>query len=434
MLSQLQALAALLLGVAVLGLGNSLMFTLLGIRMSMDGVSSTMTGVVGSAYFVGMLGGSLFSERVISRVGHIRAFVVFASVSAIAALVMVLSHAIGLWAVLRVAMGFCSAGMFIVAESWLQFGATNETRGRTYALYALAGSTGAGLGPLAINFGDPGGNELFVVSALTFMACLLPVAWTTVSNPTIATGSRFGLRKLFVISPVAVVGAFSAGLVTSAVAALGSVFGQQIGMTAATISLLMLGMRLGAFLMQYPIGAVSDRFDRRHVMVALSLIACAVSFALLPSPALPITAVLVLALIFGGVNQPLYGLSVAHANDYVEKNDFVAASAGLLLAYGIGASIGPTAAAPLMALVGPGGLFLYVAVNLAAFAAFVLYRMRRRAPVPNEQQTGYVPVPAVEVAEGSMVLDPRIAEPSTAPEPPQTDPSGTGAEPGSPPR
>ena len=255
---------------------------------------------------------------------------------------------------------------------------------------------------------------LFRSDALVFMLCLLPVALTRVGNPTLAAGSRFGLRRLFAISPVAVVGAFSAGLVTSAVAALGSVFGERIGLSTAFISLLMLGMRLGASLMQYPIGSLSDRFDRRHVMVALSLAAAGTAVVLFWGETLPPPAVLLLCLVFGGLNQPQYGLSVAHANDYVGKNDFVATSAGLLLAYGVGASIGPSAAAPLMDRVGPGALFSYVAMVLLAFAGFVLYRMRRRGPIPMEAQTGFVPIPVAEVAEGSVLLDPRMPMPDPA--------------------
>lgn len=406
MYRQLLAIIALLAGVALLGLANSLMFILLGVRMSIDQVSSEMTGVVGSAYFAGMLLGSLYASRVIHRVGHIRAFTVFAAVSAIAVLLTVVFPMIIVWALLRVAAGFSSAAMFIIAESWLQSQATNETRGRTYALYALSGTLGAGCGPLLINLGDPATDELFILAALILMFCLLPVAMTRVSNPSMVEEKRFGLRALFALSPVAVVGAFSAGMVTSAVSALGPVFGERIGLSTAYIAFLLMGMRLGSFVMQYPVGALSDRFDRRRVMIALALCAASVSLVLFLSGTVNPIAVLILGFLFGGVNQPLYGLSVAHANDFADKDNFVSVSAGLLLGYGLGATVGPTLAAPIMDRVGPAGLFLYAAVILVFTVLFIIYRSTRRAPVATEDLGHYIAVHPSLMGSG-VRLDPR---------------------------
>ena len=406
MLSVFTSLFALLAGIAVLGLANSLMFTLLGIRMSAGGVSGQMIGIVGSAYFAGMLTGSLLCGRVIRRVGHIRAFTVFAAISGIATLLHVLIPWVPVWVVLRAAMGFCSAGLFVVAESWLQFKATNETRGRTYALYALCGSAGAGVGPLLVNLGDPAGPELFLIAAILLSVCLLPVALTRVGNPEIGEPHRFGLRELYAISPVAVTGAIVAGLVTGSIAALGAVFGERIGMTALLISLLMMSLRLGGSMMQWPIGALSDRFDRRRVMIVLSLasalLAAVMFFAAGAAPAL----ILLVAVAYGGLTQPFYGLVVSHANDYVEKDDFLAAAGGLIFAYGMGAIAGPTLTAIFMDWIGPAGLFVFTGVVLLAFCAFVFHRMSRRAPVPTGEQADFVPTPP-NLPGASSLLDPR---------------------------
>ena len=382
--------------------------------MSIDAVSSEVAGIVGSAYFVGMLLGSLYASKVIRRVGHIRAFTVFAAVSAIAVLLKIMFPFALVWAVLRVAAGFSSAAMFIIAESWLQSQATNETRGRTYAMYALFGTLGAGCGPLLINLGDPATNELFVISALILVLCLLPVALTRVSNPSMAEEKRFGIRELFALSPVAVVGAFSAGMVTSAISALGPIFGERIGMSTAFIAFFLMGMRLGSFIMQYPVGALSDRFDRRRVMISLSLCAAGISLVLFFSGTVDLIAVLTLGFLFGGVNQPLYGLSVAHANDFADEDNFVSVSAGLLLGYGLGASLGPSLASPVMGWVGPAGLFLYAAVVLIATAAFIAYRSTRRAPVAMEDQGNYVTVHPSLMGSG-VRLDPRSTPDSEEP-------------------
>ncbi|MFQ5958436.1 MAG: MFS transporter, partial [Alphaproteobacteria bacterium] len=340
------------------------------------------------------------------RVGHIRAFTVFAALSAISVLLLALIPAPWVWAALRAVMGVSMAGLFLVAESWLQFRATNETRGRTFALYVIGYAIGAGSGPLLINLAEPARHELFVLASILFSVALLPVALTRVGNPELGESARFGLRELFAVSPVAVVGAFASGLASSAFSAMAPVYGERVGMAAIYISLLMTAMRLGGFVMQYPIGSVSDRFDRRRVVIALGVGAAVATTAVAATGGATPPVVLALACLYGAFSQPIYGLMVAHANDYVEPEAFVATSAGLLFAFGVGASAGPTAAAVAMDWLGPAGLFHYLAVVLLAFCAFVVYRMRRRAPLPTEEQGEFVAVPPSLPAAGS-VLDPR---------------------------
>jgi len=408
-LSVLPTIVALLSGIAILGLANGLMFTLLGIRMSLDGVPGTVIGLVGSTYYAGMLAGTLWCGRVIRRVGHIRAFTVFAAVASIAALLHTLIGPAWVWAGLRAVMGVSSAGLFMVAESWLNYQASNETRGRTYALYAIASSVGTGAGPLLVNLGDPAGHALFVIAAVLLSLSLLPVALTRVGNPALGEPGRLGIRALFALSPVAVSGALAAGLVSGAVSALGAVFGQRIGLAAGAVALVMLSLRLGGFVMQYPFGAISDRFDRRRVMIfaCAGLIAVSAGFALLPGASLPV--VLALGVAFGGFNQPIYGLAVSHAYDRLDPGDFVAASAGLLFAFGVGASAGPLLAAPVMDLVGPVGLFIYAAAIFALLAGFIAYRAGRRAAPPAEVQADYVAVPP-NIPAKIASLDPRAPD------------------------
>jgi len=405
MLKILATISPLLSAVVLVGLGNGLFFTLLGLRMSAEGVSSGLIGIVGSAYFAGMLAGTLFCEQIIRRVGHIRAFSVFAAVSAAAAILHPLIPEPLVWVLLRFAMGLAMAGYFMVVESWLQFEATNETRGRSFALYILSHTAGAGLGPLLLLIADPGSYELFAIAALLYILALLPVALTTLSNPVLEASRRFGIRDLYAISPVAVVGSFTIGLGISSFSALGSVYAERIGLTAAAISFFMVAPRVGGFIMQYPMGMLSDRFDRRHIMVALTLTTAAVGTVLAVAGPVSLIVLLVLVCLFGAASAPIYSTVVAHANDYVEPRDFVAASAGLIFAHGVGASAGPTLASGAMGLFGPDGLFIYGAVILAAFACFVVYRMNRRAPLPQERQGGHVAV--THNAPATTLLDPR---------------------------
>ncbi len=394
MLKILATMSPLLSAVVLVGLGNGFFFTLLGLRMSAEGVSGGLIGIVGSAYFAGMFTGTLFCERIIRRVGHIRAFSVFAAMSAAAAILHPLLPEPLVWVLLRFAMGFAMAGYFMVVESWLQFEATNETRGRSFALYILAHTAGAGLGPLLL-IADPGSYQLFAIAALLYTLALLPVALTTMSNPVLEASTRFGIRDLYAISPVAVVGSFTIGLGISSFSALGSVYAERIGLTAAAISFFMVAPRVGGFIMQYPMGILSDRFDRRHVMVALTLSTAAVGVILAAVGSASLIVLLLLVCLFGAASAPIYSTVVAHANDYVEPRNFVAASAGLIFAHGLGA----------MGLFGPGGLFIYGAVILVAFAGFVVYRMNRRAPVPQEHQGEHVVV--TRNAPATTLLDPR---------------------------
>ena len=415
MLSVFGSMLALMSGVVVLGLASGLLFTLLGVRLASEGVSDQMIGLVGSAYFAGLLAGSVVCDRVIRRVGHIRALIVFASVSAVATLLHVLITPIWAWAALRAVMGFAQAGLFMVAESWLQFKSTNETRGRIFALYVIAHSGGIGAGPLLINLADPAGDGLFLYASILYSIALLPVALSTVGNPELGAPGRVGVRELFAISPVAVVGSFVIGSVIGSFSALGPVFGERVGMSALAISLLMTAMRLGGFVVQYPIGALSDRFDRRHVMIALgaggAVAATGIAAAGGAVAGGAVAGVLALSFLFGALCQPIYGLAVSHANDYVEPQDFVAASAGLLFAYGVGATIGPAAAAAAMDAVGPWALFLFIAIVLLGFCIYVAYRMWRREPVPAADQGEFVMVPPNTPA--AYAFDPR-AEPEEA--------------------
>ncbi len=424
MLSVFASIFALLAGVAFLGLASGLLFTLLGVRMSIDGVAPQMIGIVGSAYYVGLLAGTLRCDRVIRRVGHIRAFTVFAALSAISVLLLALIPVPWVWAALRAMMGVSMAGLLIVAESWLQFRATNETRGRTFALYVIALTLGTGSGPLLINLADPMRHELFLLASILFSVALLPVALTRAGNPELGKSARFGLRELFAVSPVAVVGAFATGLASSAFSTMAPVYADRVGMTAIYISLLMAAVRLGGFVMQYPIGSVSDRFDRRRVVITLGVGAAFATAAVAASGGGTPLLVLALACVYGAFSQPIYGLMVSHANDYVEPETFVATSAGLLFAFGVGASAGPTAAALVMDWMGPSGLFVYLAVVPLAFCGFVAYRMGKRSPLPTAEQAGFVAVPPTLPAAGSA-LDPR-AEPAEVTPAGLRSQSGTG--------
>jgi MFS family permease len=402
----IKATSALLLGIVILNVGSGALMAIVGIRLSAEGVSSLIIGAITSAYFVGLLGGSVFGARVIDRVGHIRAFAVYAAGDAIAILLLVFAgDSMIAWMALRLVAGYCMAGLTMVAESWLNHRSTNATRGRVLSVYIIVMNAAFATGPLLLNLGDASGSALLVVAGILFVAALLPVALTRTGNPEIGEQARLGIGSLFKLSPLGVLGVLVIGLVESAVFGLGAVYGNAIGLDASDISIFLTVTVGGVLVMQYPLGALSDRYDREKIILAVAATAAvaAALIALLGSP--DYWLLLVLGFVVGGLASPLYPLSVAETNDWLEENELVPAGAGMVLAYSIGASIGPLAASVVMDRFGHAGLFAFAASALAVLAIFALYRVVKGLSKPVEEQTDFWPASWVTPVAAEM--DPR---------------------------
>ncbi|MFQ5785565.1 MAG: MFS transporter [Alphaproteobacteria bacterium] len=406
----IRAMSALLLGIAILNLGSGALMAIIGVRLSVGGESNLVIGAIASAYFFGLLAGALFGARVIDRVGHIRAFAVYAAADAISILLLVTVEGLVAWVALRWIAGYCMAGLSMIAESWLNHRATNVTRGRVLSLYVIVMNGAFAFGPLLLNFGDPAGAGLLVIAGILFVASLLPVALTRTGNPEIGEQARLSLRRLFALSPLGVLGALTIGLVESAIFGLGPVYGAAVGLDASRISLFLAVTLGGVLVMQYPLGAISDRFDREKVILAVAATAglAAALIAFVEGPGFWL--LLALGFVTGGLASPLYPLSVAETNDWLEADELVPASAGIVLAYSLGASAGPMAASVAMEGLGAGGLFAFIAVVLFALAAYALIRVIKGLTKPADEQTAFWPASWISpVAAG---LDPRApAEP-----------------------
>jgi MFS family permease len=400
-----RALGSALLGFGLLSIAHGALFALIGLRLSAAGISSTVIGLVMSAYFVGLLAGSLTCDRVIARVGHIRAFAVFSATAAITVLLLALSDQLVLWVVLRAVAGYCMAGLYMTMESWLNHRATNEIRGRTFAVYAVISGAAVATGPLLLNLGDPHEFELFSLCAILFVAALLPVALTLTGNPEIGHRSRLSLPRLFAISPLGVVGCLTAGLVNSSFYGMGAVYGQRMGLDPASVSIFLTVTLVGGLLAQFPVGSFSDRMDRRQLMLGLTLAAAAAAAVIAVFGVAALVPLAALGFLMDAAAHPLYGLSVAQTNDYVERDQFVPASAGLLLAYAIGASLGPIVSSLAIEAMGPQGLFAFITAALLFVAGFTFYRMARRRAKPVGEQGEFVKVPQTTAVAAE--LDPR---------------------------
>ena len=422
-------LTALLLAVAILFFGNGILGVLLPVRATLEAFATTSIGLIAAAYSVGFMVGCLSMPYIVRRVGHIRAFAVCAAIAASGVLVMPLAVHPAVWIPLRALSGVCFAGLFMVIESWLNERATRVNRGQILATYMVINLSAVTAGQMVLPLAAPTGFALFAVTAIAITLALVPVGLTTSSAPQPLRQVRLRLGRLYAMSPVGVVGGFFVGLANGAFGGLGAVFATQIGMSVTGVALFMSAALVGGALAQVPIGRLSDRVDRRKVIAAacalaavagglLALLGDARQGALLVSADVALAdlsplALVAVAALFGAAIYPQYSLCVAHTNDFVGREDFVEASSGLLLTWAIGASIGPVVAAFAMDGLGVGGLFLYTAVAHASFAAFTVYRIGQRAPVPPEERAPYVaagrPSRSTPVA---VDLDPRAPAPT----------------------
>jgi MFS family permease len=407
MLQALRSVASLLLGAGVLILGNGLVGIVLPVRMTLEHVPTQVSGLVMSCYYAGLVAGCLWGRGVISRVGHIRAFAAFAAAVAAATLIYALWFNPIAWAVLRIISGFCMAGLFATIESWLNLRSSKESRGKILSLYMVTSYLASTLGQLLVNVWSVRGLELFCLGDMLLSLSLVPVVLTRVSGPEIGRTAPLSLVKLYRISPLGVVTSTGAGLVSGAFYGMGAVFAAGIGMPVFVISIFMGITLVGGLVMQWPIGWLSDKFDRRTVLLWVLVVTatvCLLEFTL-SRTAYATIALLSLSGLFGGGAATIYPLAVAHAFDYVEREHMVAASAGMLLAWALGATAGPLLASQAMASGGDWTLFLYLAAVSGLLAAFVRYRMGRRSALPAGEQAKFAPGAEAAVLAGA--LDPR---------------------------
>ena len=411
MLQTLRSVASLLAGVSALILGNSLLGIVLPIRLGTVGYHAPTIGLVMAAYFAGLVVGSLYGQRLIGRIGHVRAFAAFAAIASIAALLHAMWLAALPWAILRFTVGVCMAGLLATIESWLNLRSANETRGRILSFYQVTVYLAAGIGQFLVNAWAIDALQLFCLAALLLTLSLVPVVLTRVPGPEPGQAAPLPFRELRAISPLGVAGAFGAGLMGGGFFGMGAVFGHAAGLSVFEVSLLMGAAMFGGLLLQWPIGRLSDKTDRRTVLFGMLIAETAVCLLQFGSwiAAGALAPLLVLAALFGGVQATIYPVSVAHAFDYVERHRMVAASSGLLLAWAVGATCGPLVASWVMGALGNASLFLYLAAVAAGLAAFTRYRMGQRVGRPPQEQSVFVPLPTTTAVSGQ--LDPRLEPP-----------------------
>lgn len=391
MIRTLITVAPLLLGVAILLTGQGLQGALLPVRANLEDFSTLSIGLMGGAYFLGFTVGCLRGTRLVRRVGHVRVFAAMTAAASAAPLLHGLWPEASLWWLLRFVTGYCFAVLYMVIESWLNELSDNETRGQVFSAYTLITLTVTAAGQQMLLLYDPMDMALFAATSALVSLAAIPVVLSISPAPSHGeSDSRLDLRRLFRISPAGALGSLSAGFSNGSFWALAAVFVGSYSGEVAHVAWFMSAAVLGGALGQWPLGRWSDRVDRRWVLAFAALVGTVVSVLIFVFYSeLDIAWFLALGAAWGAVAFPTYAVSVAHSNDYARKGEFVMISSSMLLMYGVGAVIGPLLASMVMSLVGAGGLYLFVAVVHALLLAYVLVRLSRRAPKPEEEHSDF---------------------------------------------
>jgi len=366
-----------MLGMLLLMLGNGLQGTLLGVRGSIENIEPSTMGFIMSAYFMGFLGGSRVAPWLLRRVGHVRVFAALGSlVSAAFILYAAVVHPVA-WLLLRLIVGFCFSGIYVVAESWLNNSTSNETRGQALSLYVIIQMTGIVLGQLLLNLADPAGYELFVLITVLVSVSFAPILLSTSKAPIHDTAKALPIRKLIKTSPLACFGQLLLGGIFACLFGMAPVYATERGMTIAEVSYFITAIYFGGLICQYPIGWLSDRIDRRILIVVVTALGATTALLAL-SVGNGFISLLVIALVIGGTSNPLYSLLLAYANDYIEADEMAAASGGLLFINGVGAMSGPVIVGFLMQRFGIEWFFITIAVLMGLICFYGIYRMTQR--------------------------------------------------------
>ncbi|HEY0768117.1 MAG TPA: MFS transporter [Steroidobacteraceae bacterium] len=401
----------LLLGMGILMLGAGLQSTLLGLRATLEGFPTPVTGLVMSCYYVGYLLGTLIAPRLLRRVGHVRVFAALAALGSVA----VLAHASWVhplpWGAMRLVSGLCFAGIYVVAESWLNHRASRSNRGRLLALYMLVLYVGLGAAQFLLLLSSPQTAAPFMLISALISLAMVPILASAQEMPEPAKPHPVRYRDLYRNSPLGVVAVAVSGMISSIIFAMGPVYARLSGSGTQGVAAFMAVSILAAVLTQYPVGRLSDRMDRRTVIAGACTLATLVAVSIVVFAPLPRAAFLALAALFSGSALTLYSLAVSHVNDKLEPAQMVAASSALLLINGMAAAAGPVLAGSLIAAFGPQAYFATLATLTGGLTLYDLWRKSRRGPVARDLKGPFINTQQIVTCAGLDSAPARRAEP-----------------------
>jgi len=389
MLQVISSAWALLLGMGLLMVGNGMQSTLLGVRGQIENFGTFEMSVVISAYFIGFLGGSRMAPNLICRVGHVR---VFAALASLISAVMILYPTLvnpWVWVLGRILIGFCFSAVFVTAESWLNDAASNENRGQALSIYMIVQTAGIVLAQGLMVTADPSGYVLFVIPSILVSIAITPILLSISPTPAFETTKAMSLRELMGFSPLGCVGMFLLGGVFSAQFGMASVYGSEAGLSVGEISTFVATIFIGGMITQYPIGWLSDRMDRRALIVLTAAVgAVGASIGVMSNG--DFNLILLAAFLMGSTSNPLYSLLLAYTNDFLDHEDMAAGSGGMIFLNGLGAVSGPLITGWMMGVFGPSGFYMLIGVLFSMLAIYAVYRATQRPAIPVDETGSFV--------------------------------------------
>lgn len=373
----------------------------------MLGWSSAQGGILSSLYFVGFLCGCFVVPRLVGRVGHIRCFAVLTSIMAASILSLGLWENYYFWMLLRVVTGFSIVGLYLVIESWLNAEVTNEVRGGVLATYTVIVLSALAIGQLLLNISSPDGYTLLLLSAMLIVLAAVPVCLTSSTQPSPIPSATFSPLLVIKTSRAAALGALIAGLISGSIYGLGAIYGSQVGLSVGSISIMMALAIAGGALAQLPLGKMSDRIDRRLVILACMVLGALTATAALLLPHAMAFGVMFL---FGAAVMPIYALSLALASDNAKEGNFMEVGTGLMMTNAAGSVVGPLLTSQLMFRFGPDYFFI---TNLCVLVigAIVVFVMIRTKSAATEHPSDFALATSAS-AQAALQLDPRVDEES----------------------
>ena len=417
---------ALFTGFSIIIISHGFQGNLLGIRSVIEEFNFIATGTMMSGYFIGFFVGANVIPKLVSKVGHIRVFAAFASMASLSSLVHVVFVDPVVWVMARFLTGFSMIGIFVIVESWLNDRANNKTRGKVLSLYMLITYVGMALGNLLLNVSSPKNYEPFILISLLFSVALIPILLTKRKPPKFKKTSSINIKELFKISPFGSFAMICTGFIFAPIFSLLSVYAITMKLSIFETSILLVGVMLAGAMFQWPIGSISDKYDRRIIIIFSSIAACFFSIMVIFvsgdgtslsnlflettvsfnyfSTVMDKTKLFVFIILLAGVTLPLFSLNLALVNDQIPKEKFVAAGGGLNIIFGLGAMAGPIMCASFMKLLGPNGFFIHLILFLVLIIVFGIYRLNKRQYEENPDST-FTPLPT-SITPLGIELDP----------------------------
>ena len=378
------------MGSAFLLFAGGMNALILPIRGAGEGFSVISLGLLGTAWASGHIVGCLATPTLVSRVGHIRSFSVVCACAGLAVLISLLIVTPWIWIPVRALSGFCFSSAAMIVEGWLGERTQRKSRGAIFGIYMSINLAATTAGQMVLALGDPMGHLFFVLAAMFYMMALIPTAVSSSAAPRPLVHASLNLKELYANSPVAIVTAFFVGVSNGAFGTLAAVYAIGLGLDLFSITLFVSLPLLAGAAAQVPVGLMSDRFDRRIVLVAMAIVALGAELTFLlghfPSNYMPLISVSIL----GAGIYTMYPIILAHANDHPSHQSYVLTSGGLLLVFGVGAIFGPLIAGALMQGLGFGGLFVTTSTAHVIIVAYALQRMFVRSPIPLEDKSKFV--------------------------------------------